>query len=462
MHVIRWTRRTASAVLAVATLALLAPTSAALAAPVTDDPVEAAAGWLATQLVDDERIETTFDGATYPDQGLTADTVFALAGAGVAAGEIEDTTDWLEEQTGTYTGTENDEVYAGAVAKLLIVADVTGRDTVFGGEDLVALLEGRQDEEGRFRDDSPWGDFSNTITQSLALIALQRVDGVSPSEEAVTYLGGQACDDGSFPEVLDPGTCSGAVDATAFAIQAASAVGATGVVEAAGAWLVDEQAGDGSFDGDSPANANSTGLAAAALEVAGETVAAGEARDFVLSLQEGCDAAEPGSLRFTADDPGDRTRATAQALPGLTATSLVTVSADGAGSEVPVLDCEDDDNGGSGDGGGGTGSGGSGDGADGTGSGGSTGAETGSGTGDDGGAGTPQVADTGLEAAEGGPTEAEHDDAGGGHEIVAAQAGDAEAELPATGGAIGALVGLAAALFAAGLLALRTTARARS
>jgi hypothetical protein len=336
----RWTSRRAGALLVVpTTLAFLAPTTALADTTPTDDPVDAAAGWLATQLVDGERIETTFDGVTYPDQGLTADTVFTLAGAGVAADEIAAATDWLEEQAGAYTGTAEGDVYAGAAAKLLIVADATGRDTEFGGEDLVALLEGQEDADGRFRDDSEWGDFSNTITQSLAIIALERIEDADPSEDAVSYLVGQACDDGGFPEALDQEDCSGSVDATSFAIQAALAVGEDEVAAEAATWLVDEQADDGSYVGDVPANANSTGLAALALAEAGEDEAAADARAFVLDLQAGCDDDEPGSILYDANDGGDRVRATAQALPGLTGVGLAAVTADGAGSEVPLLDC---------------------------------------------------------------------------------------------------------------------------
>lgn len=456
---IRWTRRTASAVLAVATTALLAPATAAMAAPTTEDPVEAAAGWLANQLVDGERVETTFDGDTYPDQGLTADVVFALSGAGLAADEIAAATDWLEEQTGSYTGTDSDEVYAGSVAKLLIVADVTDRGTTFGGEDLVALLEGQEDEDGRFKDESTWGEFSNTITQSLAVIALERAAGTSPSPDAVDYLAGQACESGGFPEMLDAADCSGSIDATAFAVQAMTALGETGIAEDAAAWLVDRQGDDGSFDGDSPSNANSTGLAAVALEVAGETTAAEEARTFLLGLQEECDGDEPGSIRFTADDAGDRVRATAQALPGLTSSDLATVSAEGADAEAPLLDCAPDEtaeeeqdteeN----------------DPPDQDQATGEEEDETGDGTGDGDGTTTGDETSTGEETTtgdeledgtDGDGTEATPEDRD--DEVVTAEAGE---ELAATGGDLGILAGLAVALLAAGTLGLRMTSEAR-
>ncbi|MFW5933838.1 MAG: peptidase, partial [Actinomycetota bacterium] len=174
------------------TFALLVPAAAAAQPTSTDEPTDAAAGWLAGELVDDQYIEVTFDFGdgpqTYPDPGLTADVVLALAGAGVASDQIGSATGWLEQQVGAYTGTASGEVYVGSVAKLLLVAEATDRSTTFGGEDLVDLLEQREQDSGRYSDDSESGDFSNTITQSLALLALERVDGAGPSNAAVDHL----------------------------------------------------------------------------------------------------------------------------------------------------------------------------------------------------------------------------------------------------------------------------------
>lgn len=326
------------------TVALLVPAAAAAQPTSTEDPTEAAAGWLAGELVDDAYIEVTFDFGdgpqTFPDQGLTADVVLALAGAGIASDRIEAATDWLEQQVGVYTGTGSGEVYAGSVAKLLLVAEATERSTTFGGEDLVALLEEREQDSGRFTDDSESGDFSNAITQALALLALERVEGAEPSGAAVGYLADQACDDGGFPEQFDAEQCTSQVDATGYVVQALLAVGETQAAEAAVDWLVAEQDDDGGFEAaDDGANANSTGLAAAALTQAGESDAADDARDFLLSLQTRDCELGAGSVRFDADDGGDPVRATAQALPGLTGTSLAEVSAGGAASEIPTFDC---------------------------------------------------------------------------------------------------------------------------
>ena len=341
----RWTsRRTSAALVVPTTLALLAPTAAVAEPTTTDDPTEAAAGWLATQLADGERIETTFDFGdgpqTFPDFGLTADVVLALAAADLAAEHIQAATDWLADNAGEYTGADADEAYAGAVAKLLLVAEATDGPTTMGGLDLPAVLEEREQDSGRYADDSEFGDFSNVITQSLGVIALDRTDDTDPSATAVTYLADQACDDGSFPQALDAEDCTGQVDATAFAVQALVTAGETDTAAAAATWLVDQQGDHGGFIGtEGTANANSTGLAAIALTEAGEDDAAADARDFLLGLQAGCDEADPGSIRYDDADGGDPVRATSQALPGLTGVGLATVSATGASDDVPTLDC---------------------------------------------------------------------------------------------------------------------------
>ena len=333
-------RRAASAVLAAATaLATLAPGLAA-ANDGIGEPADAASAYLVDQLVDDERIETTFGDDTFDDPGLTADVVIALAGAQVAGERIEAATDWLEGQAGSYTGTAFGDVYAGSVAKLLVVAAATDRATTFGDVDLVEVLEGAEDDDGRYRDDSEFGDFSSVISQSLAVIGLTRAADTAPSADAVAFLADQACDTGGFPSDLDAETCTAEVDATGFAVQALLAAGEDETAGDAVAWLLDVQADDGSFGGqEAAANANSTGVAAVALAVAGEDDAAGDAGDFLATLQDDCAGGAPGGIRFADDEPGDVTRATAQALPGLTGVGLLTVTADGAAADAPSLDC---------------------------------------------------------------------------------------------------------------------------
>ncbi|MBW3619100.1 MAG: S-layer homology domain-containing protein [Actinobacteria bacterium] len=328
------------------TVAVLAPATTVAAAPTTTtDAAEAAAGWLAGRLVDGERLQTEFDGQAYDDAGLTADAVLALAGVGVAAEHIASATAWLETQAEAYAGDGVDAAWAGATAKLLLVADVTGEDaTDFGGLDLVTRLEEREvdtgDHTGRFVDSSEFGDFSNVITQSLAIVALERATDTGASEAAVDYLVRQACDDGGFPLVLDAETCTSTADGTGFAVQALVAAGATAAAGAAGDWLVATQADGGSFGGaEAASEANSTGLAGAALALLGHEEEAAAARGFLTRLQQGCDDAHPGAIPFSTEDAGDVQRATAQALVGLAAVDLATVTAAGASTDVPTFDC---------------------------------------------------------------------------------------------------------------------------
>jgi hypothetical protein len=330
-------RATLAAALGAALLVPLAATP--VAADTTTDPAEAAGSWLAAQLVDGERFEASFGDDVFPDQGLTADAVFALAAAGVASGTIEAATDWLATQVDAYTGAGGD-VWAGATAKLLLVAEVTGRDgTSFGGVDLPAKLLDREQESGRFTDQSGFGDFSNVITQSLAVLALERATA-GPSDAAVDYLVDAQCDDGGFP-VQFVGACTSSVDGTAFAVQALAAVGGAdeAITDAVG-WLAATQATDGSFSSPDGVNANSTGLAAVALSLAGRDTEAAAARDWLLATQDGCDDPEPGAIPFNRDDRGDVVRATTQALPGLVSATLGTLSSAGASSALPSFDCD--------------------------------------------------------------------------------------------------------------------------
>ncbi len=332
----------------VATLSLSITAPAVAGHGTTTDPARAAAGWLAGELVDGERIVNEQFG--FDDAGLTADVVLALASAGVAADTITSATDWLVSAAADYTGPAMDGVFAGATAKLALVLHVTERDArQVGGLDLVAQLLDREQADGRFTDDSEFGDFSSTLTQALAVLALTRIDGVEPSQAAVDFLLDQSCEDGGFRFDPDAEDCTSAVDTTSFAVQALSALGgetAAADISDAADWLESVQTDSGGFtdaaagDDPPPANANSTGLAAVALAIAQRPDAVAAARESLTALQDGCDGDQPGSIRFDELDGGDRDRATSQAILGLTGIGLDAVSASGASTSVPVFDCD--------------------------------------------------------------------------------------------------------------------------
>ncbi len=349
---VRTTARSTSAHLALCTvLALLlatAWTSPALADPVpTDDPAEAGAGWLVSVLTDDPAVATDFG----PSVGTTIDVLIALAAVQVAADTMEDIADFVTGEVASYTQGAGfdaaDAAYAGATAKLalgLLVADRDPSDVA--GVDLIGQLESLEIDDadegllGRFSDRGDFDDFSTPLTQSLALLALERAPTATPSDAAVSALVDQACDDGGFPNQFAPDTCTSSVDTTGFAVQALYAVGADAAADAAVAWLVDEQAADGSFASADGINTNSTGLAASALAAGGATDAAAAAADWIVSQQDGCDTASPGAIPFNAEDRGFVELATAQALPGVVGESLATVTSSGARATVPALDCE--------------------------------------------------------------------------------------------------------------------------
>ncbi|ACU36235.1 prenyltransferase/squalene oxidase repeat-containing protein [Actinosynnema mirum] len=338
--------RAAAGIAALIVTGLLAPALPAQAEPTTS-PGGAAGGWLSRQLVGGDHLETTFDGVAYPDHGLTADAVLAFAAAGVGRDSGARATAWLAkpENLPQYLGDGTTESYAGAHAKVALLAQVQGVDpAAFGGVDLITRLLARQAPSGRFSDQSQFGDFSNGITQSLAVIALER-HGSAP-QAAVDYLVGQACAGGGFPQKLEQATCEPDVDTTGYAVQALLAAGKSTEAGKALDWLTSAQDANGGFADLSPApkpNANSTGLAAQALRVGGRAAAADKAVAFLTGLQVACSGVEAnrGAIAYdsTGFDASTATRATAQAVLGVAGVGLTTLkTSDNA--DAPTLKCD--------------------------------------------------------------------------------------------------------------------------
>lgn len=327
-----------------------APTNSA---PATADSVlagnrtQAAAGWLARQLVDGERFEATFDGVTYPDQGLTIDAILAFAAAGVAEQNAAKATAWLArpEILSGYIGDGTSNAYAGATAKLLLAAEVRGANpSSFGGVDLPTRLRALQQPSGRFTDLSPWGDYSNAFSQSLALLALDRTPAGAPAG-AVDFLAGARCADGGFPLDFGKPTCTSDADSTAMSVQALAATGRPQEAAAGLNWLVGHQLADGGFGtpGAGTSNANSTGLAAQALLSSWRLLPGLTARHFITERQVPCTGAPAtrGAIAYDATgfDPSTATRATAQAILGLAGTGFAGLNAAGARPDAPHLHC---------------------------------------------------------------------------------------------------------------------------
>jgi hypothetical protein len=315
-----------TALLGVSLVSTAAPASAG-----TAHRVDAAAGWLARQMADGERLETEFGGVKYPEQGLTIDAVFAFAAARTADDYADRAIAWLAEPeiAHSYLGSDG-ESYAGPHAKLAVAARVKGKDPrAFAGVDLIAGLKALRAPSGRFSDRSQFGDFSNAFTQSYALFALGRDDLGS------SYLAGSQCPDGGFPVTFETSPCVSDVDATAIVVQALRSQGRP--VGRALAWLESKQQADGGFpSAQGGSNANSTGLAAQVVRGG----AAVKARNHLKSLQVGCSGVERGAIAFDASgfDRATAARATAQAVLGLTRANLATVRGGGRDG-APTLRC---------------------------------------------------------------------------------------------------------------------------
>lgn len=349
-------RLLAAAAALLAPVVVLATPGTAEAAP-TRDRADAAAGWLGRQLDPASHLASNSFG---PDYGLTADVVLALDAAKVGRRTARQATAALKRNVLAYTGFGNpNEYYAGAFAKLLVVAAAQDVDPrLFGRStrsDLVTQLKAlecgsrqRDDcaasDRGRFSDISEFGDYSNPITQSLALIGLERTTRAGASRAAVGFLVEAQCANGSFPEAFGTATCTGSVDATGFAVQALVQDGSPAALiaaEDAGRWLARQQNRNGSFTGNGVRNANSTALGAQAFEALDRAKRATKARRFLRSLQAGCGAPADlrGSVRYARADAGDRVRATAQVVPALARVTLDDVRNDGASRGLPRLAC---------------------------------------------------------------------------------------------------------------------------
>lgn len=287
-----------------------------------------------------------YPDSTYFDGGNTIDAIIALAGSGTGATQAAESLQYLEDNLDVYVGSGG-EAYAGPIAKTLLAVVVAGGDpTSFGGVDLVADLEALE-SEGRFSDASAYGDYSNTIGQSLALIALLRA-GQTVSTASVDVLLDQQCADGGFRGALDGDACVSDPDATAFAAQALIAAGSTAAAEEAVAWLAAAQADDGSLESaDGIPNANTTGVAAQAFAAAGRDAELAAAQGFLASLQYGCAApaavrgglAFSASTRSTTEVTDSDLRATPQATLGLSGKSLLSATLAGAAETTTGLEC---------------------------------------------------------------------------------------------------------------------------
>ena len=332
----------------------VATTAAAASAPLTTNAAKAAAGWLAREFTDQQRIALTFEGlpGDFPD--LTAEAVLDFDAAGVARDYAGNATSWLAGSTVLQgflgDGTTRSSVLAHAL--ITLVARAQGQNPAsFGGVDVPAGLRALLTPSGEFQDKpfAPGGD--DVFGQAMAILALHRAGGAPRG--AVDFLVHSQCADGGFPasfESVDPGVCRSDVLATPYVIQALLAVGRHGaVVSRALDWLESQQHPDGAFGvmgEDSP----TTGPAAVALRAGGRHDSAGRAVAFLVTLQAGC-ASAPADRGGIADDARGvvvsgttldalaTIDATIATVPALAGRGLADVSARGARPRAPQLRC---------------------------------------------------------------------------------------------------------------------------
>lgn len=344
---------------AVAASGLLATTLVATTlSPAQAAPSDRGADWLAAQL--DENHVVYNDQYDFEDHGLTLDVGFALDAVGGHRGDVSAVRRAMASRVDAYTRFDSPDIYANAVAKLLVFAQHTGRRDAkgLGGTNLTKRLNGRvltgDGVAGRIADKTSYADSANTIGQAYAAEGLARA-GSGKAPKVTRFLLRQQCDAGWFRlyfSELDAKRqqCGGQdlpdTDATAFAVAGLRALpkdertrAVRSAIRDGLAWLVRSQAADGSHGGGvgtSGANANSTGLAAWVLGDAGRCQPARRAAGWVRDLQVDGDqsgtalAGEQGAVAYdaaalaageadgiTVESRDQWRRTSAQAVPGL-------------------------------------------------------------------------------------------------------------------------------------------------
>lgn len=303
----------------------------ALAAPAgTPEAVD----YLVGQLVDGDHVES----GGFVQYGQTLDVDLGLMAAGGADDTVAAITAYMTsaESVGAYVHgvpfDDEDAAYAGATGKLGLVLTLSGVDpTEVGGTDLVATLQSLEQESGRFSDRSDYGDFSNVFGQAFGVLFLTAAEGTEPSDAAVQFLIDAQCDSGGFPVDFGPtgADCEASPDTTGLAIQALNAgdpdEGAEGLTPEREAalvdavrWLEETRDADGAWSAFDEQNVNATGYAAMGLLGVGQTPQ--PSIDWLAGLQ-----LPDGGLPLTPASPESDLYATAQALPALASTALVTL-----------------------------------------------------------------------------------------------------------------------------------------
>jgi hypothetical protein len=310
------------------------------------------ADYLVGQLVGGDHFTTTFGGTTYDDQGLTADGVFALVGAGGHGTTVAAMVHYLEGQVDAYADTSGafGGPYSGSLAKLALVAEATGGDPhAFAGTDLLGILKSTVCTKASTGSTcTARGDFVSAysgVSQALGVLALQAspsaADHLTATSAPVVRLHQLQCADGGFSSTLiAPGAaCTSEVDTTGYAIQALAAVpGIDTWLGRAQQYLQRVQRSSGLYPGAAGNNSNSTAFAAQGLQTlvtalvsATADPPAPKATTPIVAWQSALRglvglSVTSGGFRLLAGDAGADLRASTQAVAAASQTSLLAVS----------------------------------------------------------------------------------------------------------------------------------------
>ena len=315
----------------------------------TSNPSAAAAGWLARQLrgKHNDHYSVSFGGSTYVDDGLTADGVLSMDAAHVGQAAAKRMTTRLQKDATTYAGTAPN-YYPGSLAKLLLVAEAQHADMHdFGGIDLVAAIQGEENNQGLYDDPDQQYGYESPLTQALAVIALSNTGSSAdaPDNKAVHWLVGQQCADGGFATATTdkPAKTCTDVDTTSFAAQALLTTKSPAAQDAL-SWLRKHRNNDGGYgldpNGKPTSNANSTAVAAQAQLQNGGS--ARRSLRWLTNHQIGCGGkrSRQGAVRYAKGfDHATALRATTQATQALARRWLGHIDNTDAVDAQPRLRC---------------------------------------------------------------------------------------------------------------------------
>ena len=341
-----------------ASFLLLASVVPAQAADSSD--TDLAAGWLARTLASNNDLAVLPTGGA--DYASTAYALVGLRAAGVAGDQIGASARAMAQSGDAFVGTPDQADSKATAISLMILAMVAGGldpsqyTGSAGTRDLYADLESTIQSDGAV------SSMATAYGQSFAILALLSAPGGVPSQVSAWLLE-QPCADSTSPGYggygfSGPGSCNDVdPDSTALAVISLVDSGLpVALFGPARAYLTSVQDSSGGFASSfSGINANTTGLAVAALNVISpSSPEAGAGVEFLESLMYDCDPAPSlaGAMALTSDsrsttriDPltdADRAvffQASAQGIYGFVDKVTTPVAYEAASAAAPDSSC---------------------------------------------------------------------------------------------------------------------------